>query len=374
MDTASYRGPEYLQRGPKAAILNSRQSKYPVGDDPWIKATAAAIEYVKSRARVLVTSIGMNTWEMSLALASLRKVPVIIVLADADVNDNEVTEGIAHRFRLDPARIGFIFIDSKSGKGKKSGWLTRDRTVIELADIIIPVSIRSGGNLGRLLLNYKGKVHEVFTIPHQKLARPRPQYKSFTINPVWQDGEWLIHFTRTAPGPWPDETEYDYYQAILRSGKEYCRSAPATLEHILTTGVIYGSGRNIRRGHPVVGFARLLGETCGDLFRYRARLVNPYFEPYGIAIRREAAAGLGIRPVRYGTADLYAQLPEVERPYFQNVGNDGIRWKGENEWRFVGDFFLSRIPADMGKAIVPVISQGQPLQVETDFDIWPLFV
>lgn len=374
MEKASYTGPEYLSRGPKAAILNSRQSKYPVGDDPWIKATAKAVEFVKSNNYVLVTSIGMNTWEMTLAMASLRKVPVIVVLAGASADPDRVSDWLAGRFRLDPASTACVFIKAKSARGKKSGWLTRDKAVIDLADIIVPISIRSGGNFGRLLTEYTGKIHGEFAVSYQKPARPRPQYTSFKINPVWRDGEWLVHFTRTTPGPWPDETDYDYYRAVLSSGAEYCRSALATLEHILTTGVIYGSGRNIRQGRPVVGFARLSGEACGDLFRYRARLVNPYFEPYGIAIRREAAADLGLRPVRYGTPDIYARLPEVERPYFQNVGSDGIRWKGENEWRFVGDFRLSCLLADTVKVIVPALSESRRLQAETDFDIWPLFV
>lgn len=374
METASYIGPDNLWRRAKAAILNSRQSKFPIGDDPWIKATIKAVEYIEQNAYVILTSVGMNTWELTLTLASERKIPVIVVLPGAKKDNQPVIDDITHRFRLVPASAGFIFIDTTGGRGGKAGWPVRDTTIIRQADILFPVSIRSDGNLDRVFTDYPGKICDEFIVPYQKSARPRPRYDSFNINPALRDCRWLIHFTRSAPCLWPDESDYDYYRAICRSGSEYCRSAIATLRHILTTGVIYGSSRYIRHGCPVVGFTRFSTEECRSLFRYRPRLVNPYFEPYGIAIRQEAAADLGIRPVRYGRPELYSKLPVAEKPYFQNMGGDGGRWKGENEWRFLGDFSFSRVPAEIGKVVVPTVSEAPPVRASTDLAILPLFI
>jgi hypothetical protein len=316
----------------------------------------------------------MNTWELTLAMSAERKIPVIITLPGAAGDNQSIINDINCRFRLDAALAGYVFIDAAEGRGKKSGWPARDKTIMDVADVLIPVSIRSGGNLERMIADYTGKIHGGFTAPYQKSARPRPRYDSFSINPAWRDGEWLVHFTRTSPGPWPDETGYDYYRAVSRSGTEYCRSALVTLRHILEAGIIYGSGRNIRRGRRVVGFTRFSREMCRDLFRYRPRLVNTNFEPCGIAVRQEAAAGLGIRPVRYGPPGLYRKLPDAEKPYFQSAGGDGVRWRGENEWRLVGDFDLSRIPPGIGKAVVPVESDSRLVHIESDMDVWPLFV
>jgi hypothetical protein len=374
MESDSYIGSDQLRRRTKAAILNSRQSKYPVGDDPWVKATLAAVDYVYHQGLLLLTSVGMNTWELTLALASERNIPVIVVLPDAGMARRSTADEVSHRFRLDPANTGFIFVKAISGKGRKSRWSARDEEIIRQADILLPVAIRSDGNLSRMLADHSAQLRDEFIVPYRKMARPRPRYDSFTVNPAMLDGHWLVHFTRSTPGPWPDEAEYDYYHALCRSGSEYCRSAPATLANILRTGVVYGSRRNIRYGGPVVGFTRFSAEKCRSLFRYRPRLVNPYFEPYGIAIREETALDLGLRPVLYGSPEIYPGLPDAEKPYFQNLGSGGGRWKGEDEWRLVGDFHLSRIPADMGKVIVPTVAESRIDNIRSGFSIYGLFV
>lgn len=353
--------------------MNSRQSKFPVGDDPWVRATVSAVDYVARHGYVLLTSIGMNTWELTLALASEQKASVIIIIPDHEQNRQSVVEDIMHRFRLDPAFTGFMFAHAEGGTRRKAAWPARDTMIARQADILLPVSIRSGGNLDCILSDQPGKIHDAFIVPYQTSPRSRPKYDSFTINPAIQDKEWLIHFTRSASGPWPDETGFDYYLAVCRSGRDYCRSASAALDHILSTGVIYGSTRNIRHGGPVVGFTCFSPGECQNLFRYRPRLVNPYFEPYGIAIHRKAALDMDIRPVRYGSPVLYKQLTASERPYFQNIGSDGSRWKGENEWRYAGDFHLSRVSAGALRVIVPTTSESGHM-ARADSASWPLFV
>jgi len=369
----SYIGPADFWRRTKAAILNSRQSKYPIGDDPWIKATVGAVKHVAHQENILLTSIGMNTWELTLATASELKMSIIVVLPGDPRENQSAQNDIVHRFRLDSERTGFAFMETSGGRGGKAGWLPRDAVIIREADILIPISIRPGGNLASALSRSPGKIHDEFLIPYRKSSRPRPKYETLAINPDLRDGEWLIHFTRSVPGPWPDETEFDYYRAVRRSGSAYCRSAKTTLHHMLETGVIHGSTRNIRCGRPVVGFTCFTRKHYQDLFRYRPRLVNPYFEPYGVAVRYEAAHELGIRPVRYGTPDLYNNLSASEKPLFQNVGSNGIRWKGESEWRFVGDFALADIPADMARVIVPTVSECETGRSKFGFAVLQLF-
>ncbi len=316
----------------------------------------------------------MHTWELTLARASEQRIPVIVIIPGPTHDPRTVIDDLLRRFRLDAALAGFLFADATGGRSGKTGWPARDAMIARQVNVLLPVSIRPGGTLDRILMDYPDKIHDPFIIPYQKSSRPRPTYDCATVNPAFGDEKWLIHFTRSVPGPWPDETEYDYYRAVCRSGGAYCRSASATLSHILTTGTIFGSSRHIRHGGPVVGFTSFSSHECRNLFRYRPRLVNPYFEPYGIAILCEAAAGLGLRPVLYGTPGQYTDLADAEKPYFQNIGSDGARWKGEREWRYPGDFRLSLIPSEAGRVIVPTASECGYPRVRPNFACWPLFV
>lgn len=354
---ASFTGPDRLLEMKTAAILNSRQSKFPVGDDPWIQKTVEAVDYACRRGLALLTSIGMNTWELSLALAARCRMPVIIVIPDSSSDERPRPDDLIRRFHLDSSRSGFIFLKSETGRGRKAGWLTRDGMIVHRADMLIPVSIRPGGSLAGLI-DYNASVIRDYAIPYEKPKRNRPQYQHHRLNPAVRDGDLLVHFTRTTGSPWPDETAFDYYIALIESGEEYCRSAAHALKHILDRGLIFGSGRHIRSGIRAVGFTHLSDDSCLNLFRYRPRLVNPYFEPYGIGIDRHVAEDIGVRPVVYGPAEVYDQLPDEDKPYYQNIGSCGRRWTSENEWRYVGDFDLRHVPDNFLHVIVPTASDA----------------
>jgi hypothetical protein len=85
---------------------------------------------------------------------------------------------------------------------------------------------------------------------------------------------------------------------------------------------------------------------------WRKRYVYYNFEPYGIAIHREEAERLGIRPVIYGNQDLYDRMPESDRPFYQNIGSGNANWQPEAECRYLGDFELKEIPTSRIRLIV----------------------
>ena len=71
--TTHYLHENYLLRGEKrllyqdpVLILNSRQSKTPVGTDPWIRNTIDAVKFAVDSGSPVIASIGMNTWELVL--------------------------------------------------------------------------------------------------------------------------------------------------------------------------------------------------------------------------------------------------------------------------------------------------------------------
>lgn len=80
--------------------------------------------------------------------------------------------------------------------------------------------------------------------------------------------------------------------------------------------------------------------------RWLPKRVSWNFEPYGVAIRKEAASRIGIRPVIYGYDDDYELLANPDRPYFQSRGRKDVDWSMEREWRHIGDLDLSKIPPE----------------------------
>lgn len=369
----SYYGPESLLTNPRAAVLNSRQSKYPVGADPWIQATQNAVADACGRGMTIVTSTGMNTWELVLALASSHGAEVLVVLPNTPRDTQQAIAEILRQYKLDAARTGFLFPDTAGMQTRKAAWPERDLAVAETADLLLPVSIRKGGSLDKLIGKYRHKVRDSFAVPHRTPRRPRPRYDQLDGNPALIQMDLLAHFTRSTASPWPDETAFDYYHAVVSSGTTYCRSACAALLHILRTGIIFGSSRHIREGHRVVAFTALSPDNYGVLFRYRPRLVNPGFEPYGIGITRKKAADLGLRPVLYGTPEAYATLADDDKPFFQNVGRHDGQWRAEHEWRCPGDLHLDRVAPNFLRVLISTEEESAVIEKYTNISVTPLF-
>jgi hypothetical protein len=347
-----YIGPARLIHSRQAVVCNSRQSKYPVGRDNWIPLTGRAVEYAKASGLTLLTSLGMNTWEMALAFGSHYKLDTILVVPDSFAESAVDRADILRRFHLDPEMTGFMLLDStRSGRGKR-WWQVRDHEVMSRADIILPVSIRTGGGLEKLLRQFQEKIVPDFVIPYEKESRARPRYGDHEYNPELFNGNYIVHFTRAKSSPWPNESGFDFYWKMVNSGDDYCHSAREALINILKSGVVFGGSRHIRGGHTVVGFTELSHAAIDRLFAYRAQLVNPYFEPYGIALSRETAERLGMQPVLYGPPELYDSLDETAKPYYQNPGAKD-NWRHENEWRHIGDLRLSFLRNDSAAILVP---------------------
>jgi len=371
-ENVDYIGPSYLLANSKVAILNSRQSKYPIGSDSWIIATRKAMGHAREKGVVIVTSLGMNTWELVLAYAARLGLGVIIVIPD-QTNDRQVLiNGTKERFRLANDRVGFVFSHLEDKGRKKSLWPKRDREIVRLADSLWPISIRPDGTLRKLLETGSDKVNRSFAVPYDKPSRVRPRYELGKLNPLLQQEKLVVHFTRSVSEPWPDESAFDFYDAIVGSKDTYCRSAENTLFHILHSGIIYASRKNIRGGFAVAAFSQVTEENVASLFRYRSRLVNPYFEPYGIALPEEVALSAGLRPVIYGKSDDYDCVNNEQKVRFQNAGRYGEQWRTENEWRATGDFHLSRVPVNNLRVIVPTPANVERASCHTQLNIIPL--
>jgi len=79
---ATYLGDFDIDKVTLAAVLNSRQSKTPVGNDPWVKNTLAAVGDIAEQGLVLLTSLGMLTWELVAWACGMQNCCQVIVSPD----------------------------------------------------------------------------------------------------------------------------------------------------------------------------------------------------------------------------------------------------------------------------------------------------
>ncbi len=330
-----------------AVVLNSSQSKTPCGDDTWIKATSHAISELVNEGHTIITSLDMITWELAVYLTATNKGKQIIIspIFD-DKNGLDVYNQAILEFNLDPAKTAMVFIKpDEHSRSPKSNWAKRDKAAFELANLITPISIRPRGRLEGLLndCGISTKIESKWKIEYSRSIYQPPKYK-FNNNPdAFGSWDYLVHWTKTCHGPWPNEKSSAFYKRLLESGMQYPGNGLETLLNIIKNKMIYGSSEKIRDGISVVGFSEVKPDEMTRQIRWRHNRVNYNFEPYGVAIRKTAATQLGIKPVIYGTSDDYNDLPESEKPFFQNKGEKNVDWSYEREWRHLGDLDLNKI-------------------------------
>ncbi len=267
---------------------------------------------------------------------------------------------ITHDFALNHRCVEFLDIPV-SAKKPKSWWKDRDRRAVEVANILLPVSVDPRGSLSKLIANSTGSKQIIndFVCPYKIRARSlgrsvSPDDITFDFGENWN---YLVHWTSSSNGPWPNETSADFYRSIIESDKEYSHSALNTLINILKAGTIYGSSEHIKGKHRCVGFTGLPPAEAIQLMRLRRRYMRYSFEPFGIAIEKESAKQLGIRPVIYGTSQEYSRLSSDDQLCFQSEGRFDGQWRNEHEHRYVGHFDLRKIPDDQMAVIVRDESQ-----------------
>lgn len=160
-----------------------------------------------------------------------------------------------------------------------------------------------------------------------------------------------------------------FYLKLLSSNDYYPNRALETLKNIIIERRIRGSSTHQRDGNNVVAFSSLHPKDILSLMSWRKRYVRWNFEPYGIAIGREAAVKAGIQPVFYGKPALYKKLSDKDKPYFQSEGENGSNWREEHEWRFLGDLNLTEINPSNIKIIVGKPDEIENIKRTTEFEI-----
>ncbi|MBI5572336.1 MAG: hypothetical protein HY914_20500 [Desulfomonile tiedjei] len=164
---------------------------------------------------------------------------------------------------------------------------------------------------------------------------------------------YLVHYTRSCPGPWPGQTLADYCDGLIEDRLLANHTAFDTLGRILERGVIHGAGRFTRGGLPVVCLTELFPEELREVTRWRPGLLRWSFEPYGIALPKSCLFAMGARPVIYGVEKAFEDLGPDLIHLFQVQRTGGANWAVEKEWRIAGDLRLAGPVLDEMFVLVP---------------------
>ena len=195
-----------------------------------------------------------------------------------------------------------------------------------------------------------------------------PEVQSYDVLTL-DDGEFLVHFTRSCPGPWPGQNLFEYLRSLDEKDVHSGHSAFDTLMRILSEKTIRGGSRATRGPGRVVSFTGCSLQEMRALLRWNRSLIRWNFEPYGIAVSKELLQEMGARPVIYAPAEEYDGLPEAERYRFQLHNPPRTDWSGEREWRIQGDLNLRAVPAGKMAIVIPKEALDRWLETSHSFPI-----
>jgi len=351
-----------------AALLLSQQPLRPCRKTPWVEQTIQAVRWLKEKGYTLLTSTGMQTWELLIALAKLENISQKVIVPSTIHSDfNNVLAGITDQFSLHNTQTTFEPLNTNEHTLPRTELMRlRDARIIDKAHILLPISVKTNSRLLRYVeLKDKCSVNHTFSIPYVKrkiLLKYHIETKNLNRELYQVNESYIVHWTRTTHSPWPDERAIDYYTAILENDS-YPRSAFYTLSNMIRKRRIIASSRHMPGNIATVCFSGCSPHCFVPLMRWRSRYTEMSFEPYGIGIERNYALKIGIKPVVYYTKT----APHHHENWLcQSSGKQGD-WQKEKEFRFLGDFDFHQIPNE--KLICFCHTPDESKRFKTEFGI-----
>jgi predicted Rossmann fold nucleotide-binding protein DprA/Smf involved in DNA uptake len=400
-------GKKSLLQLPAATILNSRKPRRISPDDRWLVETKRLVRRAIAEGFAIISSYGNIPY---CTVSRLSQGYPMIVICD-DVLPHMATEkaaldfisGYHDLFHLDTTLFVSPFPPGgRPGSGVRS--VQRDRLVAGLSSTLFVAEVREGGNMHQIIdIAMKTKVPIIGyptcpSISHRHASSLKKETVAITSSltenadgNILQPGRkptqqtsakseknssvdffdlsaalpWLIHYTRSRPGPWPGQTIAEYCESLVEGHKGACHTAFDTLVHILEERLIRASNRLTRGFCGVVSFSECLPPELDTLIKWRKGLCRWSFEPYGIAFPRESLADPGVAPAIYGSKEDYTHLPDNMKHLFQAQRSASDDWTAEREWRVMGDLTLSH---DIFREMVVIVpTRGEAMAVALEF-------
>lgn len=183
--------------------------------------------------------------------------------------------------------------------------------------------------------------------------------------------DYLNHWTRFARKPWPDRNELNQFDPLFFESTGSL-SPLGTLLRILASRTLLASGALIPQKQRVVCFTEVPLTEFSQRRIYRPHLSRWDFEPWGISIRKSTLQRLHARPVEYGSQELEVAANQPMRRLAPDEAlSQSEFWKGEREWRVVGDLDLRQISRKDAVVFVPDMAAATTLAAYTD---WPFTI
>ncbi len=364
-----------------AAVFNSRKQKLLSPGSDWLRALRQCLPEISESGFGLASSTGTLTYDLVTAYARRSRTPSLLVLSSG-IDNLE-----AHGSPLSAAPPAVACTSEGRPCPKPVGMLCRDRLLALLADVHVILEIREGGNLSSILQGLQTadpRPQQVF-VSHTRRTENRGNFELIESFPQWsipfsprarESGhrpiaaaarkgaivrtsgqiawnEYLYHYTRARPGPWPGQSHEDYLYGLLDNQKGSAHTALDALASILCEGLIRGGAKLVRGTDPVVSWtSRHPGELL-SVRKWNPALIRWTFEPYGVAVRKSIAKAKGAKPAIYGGAALYPRIGLSDRFRYQRHEPPRCLWKSEREWRSRGDFALDALARGDGFIFVP---------------------
>ncbi|MBI4962831.1 MAG: hypothetical protein HY913_06105 [Desulfomonile tiedjei] len=366
------------------AVLNSRKSRKVSPQDHWVNATKELVRSAMEPGKAVVSSYGSLSY--SLVSCFAKGFPVILACDDVLPVMDSPTKAeqflSAYGDLFHPALTLFI---SSFPPGRVPPHVSRlgerDQVVAALSSVLLVGEVRPGGNMAAILeIARRRKIKVVRLQPEgvsshnehetQNIVRSRGGPKN-TLQPSGREGDgskeprwpvleelndkkhYLIHYTRSCPGPWPGQTVAEYCRSLIDAAAGACHTAFDTLQRMLEEKLIRGSHKLTRGSCPVVSLTECPPGELSTIVQWRRGLIRWNFEPYGIAVRKDALIKLGAGRVIYGTEATLRELPK-DRQYFFQIQKSGDKdWREEKEWRLPGNLSLTSIGHEDLVVVVP---------------------
>lgn len=117
--------------------------------------------------------------------------------------------------------------------------------------------------------------------------------------------------------------------------------------------------------HSYICFTETPLLAMKDILDYFSRYTSPFFEPYGIGIKKVLIFDLGARPVIYGSNDELAKLDESLRWRFEllDFSNHDFIW--QREWRIKGNEFY--LPEDNEDVLIICRTEKEAEKLKREF-------
>jgi len=388
---------------PAAAILNSRKPRLPNPDDRWLLATKRVVRAAIDRGFAIVSGYGLLPYCI---VSLLAKGSPTLVACDEVLpfmqSPQQLQRFLAQYGELFDLDKTLFFSPFPPGRMPQRAvrYAERDHLVGALSSMILAVEIKERGNMQSVLqvaierglpveyandqcpgvedttagnINLTSRTGEALkTGPADNGATfSRSQLesnisgKSDVYRQLCREPSYLIHYTRSCPGPWPGQSWAEYCRSLVEGVSEASHSAFDTLVRILRERRIRGSRRLIRGAESVVCLTECVPRELQDLIEWRKGLVRWNFEPYGLAFGRKSLFDLGAKPVIYAVEEAFADLSPDLKHLFQCQNHSDKQWTFEKEWRIKGDLCLADFdPRDL---VVIVVTHAEAAVIQEQF-------